>query len=538
MLDITFITSNTIKLAHARHLSSKYNVNILHYKKKYYGVGYNEPRTLDKAQLLESSMNDAIRRWKKYVSSNTQLFFIEDTSVKIDALSTNNNEFPGADIKYWMIDKKFSELDKELRNRNNNRQVSVTSHIVLFLTKDIKSTENSNHIYRIFTSTIHGKIVDAEYLIETNILYPWLDNKTFNKWFVPNGFDVPISLLNISDADKVDFRSGAFQEMYDFIGKYYNIRQVTNNGKLTKGNIFFQFAPLYLISGPTCAGKSTIGKYLLETYGYYHIEASDFMSLKYYETHGTNFTIDKNNFASELLKIDPLAVVQSITKFMLLKKIYNEFIVTGFRTPYEIDCFQERFPGQDFRIIYLTSDFNIRFSRWQKRNRDVHAYSIERFQQINELQSKMGLPSIENNSNTMIFENSQEGFDVLYNNFTNIFIDKNIKIKKIYNIHIQADELSLEKAILIALAIKYRQDECRYFTTTEISHLINENFEKINKNKNNVSRYFNQSYYPYYEIKVDKNKRKYKLSPTGYSEAIFLLSNFKDYPSRLPIPKN
>lgn len=61
----------------------------------------------------------------------------------------------------------------------------------------------------------------------------------------------------------------------------------------------------------------------------------------------------------------------------------------------------------------------------------------------------------------------------------------------------------------------------------EVSHLINNTFKGVTKNKNNISRYFNQAYYPYYEIKKENGKNKYKLSPTGYSEAIFSIRNIK-----------
>ena len=47
------------------------------------------------------------------------------------------------------------------------------------------------------------------------------------------------------------------------------------------------------------------------------------------------------------------------------------------------------------------------------------------------------------------------------------------------------------------------------------------------KHKDNVSRYFNQRFYPYYEI-IENNKRlKYKLSPTGYSKAYSIIKSLK-----------
>jgi inosine/xanthosine triphosphate pyrophosphatase family protein/adenylate kinase family enzyme len=525
MLDITFITSNITKLAHARHLSEMYDVNVLHYKKKYYGIGYLEPRTPDKKHLLEESMNDAITRWKKNVSNNkTQLFFIEDTSVKIDALSDCNNEVPGTEIKYWMAEQNFLKLDSELKKRNNNRRVSVTSHIVLFLTKYIQERENHNDEYIMFTSTSTGKIINKECSIDTNILYPWLDNKTFNKWFVPDGFDFPISKLSITDANKADFRREAFEQMFNYIGKYYDITNNSKKNNFLNNNAYLPFIPMYIISGPTCAGKSTVGKYLLEKYGYYHIEASDFMSLKYYETHGTNFLIDKHNFASELLKKDPLVVVKSIFMYIKAKKVYDKFIVTGFRTSDEVTNFCDAFSNQDIKKIYITADFDIRFLRWQKRKRDINKYIIDQFHKINNLQDEMGLLKIKNINDVILFENNIEGIDILNSNFDKHFISNDIIKEKSNDFLNLKGMISLEKAILLTLAIEYYNNDYNYFTTTEISRLINTRFNGVGviKNKNNVSRYFNQSYYPYYEIKTEKNRRKYKLSPTGYSEAKFI----------------
>ena len=108
MIDVTFITSNQTKLAHARYLCRYYQVNILYYKKLFYGVGYKEPRIYDRKQLLADSFSDAVARWRKNVSgSDDRLFFIEDTSVKIDALSNDEKEVPGVDVKYWMQDINF-----------------------------------------------------------------------------------------------------------------------------------------------------------------------------------------------------------------------------------------------------------------------------------------------------------------------------------------------------------------------------------------------------------------------------------------------
>jgi inosine/xanthosine triphosphate pyrophosphatase family protein/dephospho-CoA kinase len=527
MTDITFITSNSTKLAHARHLCKGYDVNILQYKKLFYGIGYTEPRLFDREKLLEESFNDAITRWKKNVSNyGDRLFFIEDTSVRIDALSDDNNEVPGVDVKYWMQSNSFAQLDSELKKKGNNRKASVSSHIILFLTNELKKKLKTEKDHIVFKSTSFGVIVKKEQKFDTQILYPWLDNKTFNKWFVPDGFDVPISMLDISEADKGDFRKGAFEKLLNFLKEHEEIKHIQKSLPVPRLN----FNPLYVVCGPTCAGKSTVGKLLLEKYDYYHIEASDFMTLRYFETHGTKFSIDKNIFAAELLKVNPFFVVESTINYIMTKRIFDNFIITGFRTPDEVENFFKMFLSQDMRRIYITADSSIRYNRWVTRQRDALDYTQNRFDQINKLQEEMGLLKINEMDNTIQYENNKEGLPAFYNDFQEKIIKTPPTSKEIdISLALSTKRIALEKAILLILAIEYRKNESLYHTTTEISHLINNTFKGLTKNKNNISRYFNQAYYPYYEIKKENGKNKFKLSPTGYSEAIFIMRNMKKF---------
>ena len=527
MTDITFITSNPTKIAHARHLCKEFDVNILQYKKLFYGKGYEEPRLYDRDILLKESIKDAIKRWKKNVSNyGNRLFFIEDTSVRVDALSENNSEVPGVDIKYWMQVHDFFQLDAKLKDRENNRKVSISSHIVLFLTNELKRKINTENDYIIFESTAYGTVALEEHKFDTQILYPWLDNKTFNKWFVPDGYDVPVSMLDIVDADKVDFRKGAFEQMLNFLKEHEEIKHTQKNSILQR----LPFSPLYIICGPTCSGKSTIGKFLLEESDYYHIEASDFMTLRYFETHGTKFSVDKNIFAAELLKSNPLFVVESIINYVISKKIYDNFVITGFRTPCEVENFSKIFPASVVKRLYITANSQIRYNRWVNRQRDGDNYTRTRFNKINKLQEEMGLLGVRELSDTILYKNNKNGLNVFYNDFQKKIIGIAPISKEVdINSFLSISRITLEKAILIILALEYRKNESQYYTTTEISHLINNTFKNLikNKNKNNISRYFNQAYYPYYEIRKISGKNKYKLSPTGYSEAISIMRNIR-----------
>lgn len=527
MTDLTFVTSNQTKLAHARYLCRDYHVNILSYKKFYYGIGYDEPRIYDRKQLLTASFYDAAARWKRNVSgSEGRIFFIEDTSMRLEALSDDENEVPGVDVKYWMKSTNFEKLDAELKKHGNNRKCSVTSHIILFLTEDLKKKSGIYDDYKIFTSTAYGSVTEKEHSFDTNILYPWLDNKTFNKWFVPEGYDVPVSMLDIDCADTGDFRKDAFKEMLYFLKTYGAIedkRQIPNQLSL-------EFYDSYIICGRTCSGKSTLGKHLVDDYGYYHIEASEFMTHKRLDTHGTRSKVDKHLFAAEVLKTEPVFVVNRLIEYMHRNNIYERFVITGFRTKDEIQDFLVRFHSERLRLVFVNTCFEERFRRWKLRQREQDVYTEERFRDIDRVQDGMGIGEVATMQGIIPLSNDTTEVTDIYKCFARKFLRNQKKEHaNIVNKELRYVKISLERAILITLALEFRKDQSRWYTTTEIAHLVNNYFKLIKRNKNNVSRYFNQAFYVYYEVQCVNRKNRYRISPIGYSEAIYILRHINHY---------
>jgi dephospho-CoA kinase/inosine/xanthosine triphosphate pyrophosphatase family protein len=522
MLDITFLTTNSVKLSHIRYLSRNWDVNINQHRLFHYGVGYEEPRLFERNSLLEESVKDAIIRWKKNISKlENRFYFLEDTSVVIHALSEDGKEVPGVDIKYWMRENTFEKIDSLLKLKGNNRNVTVYSHIVLVLTKDLK--EKFNKEYIIFKSKTNGKIINEEISFETNILYPWLDNSTFNKWFVPDNESLPISMLPINRADEYDFRKTALEKMLRFLEKNNKFPR----GKSRDIDLTLLFKPIFIICGPTCAGKTTIGKYLSENYDYYHIEASDFMTLEFLKTHGHKSKFDIGDFAKAKLREKPYIVVDNIINHLEYLVNINSIVVTGFRTPQEVEYFQMKSPYQgEFITVYIDADSDIRFNRWKERNRELNNTSKSKFKKINQLQCEMGVDDIKKVKDVSFVDNCSSLEDY-YKVFSKDFF-LNRMLKEVINTKIE--DLSpklLEDAIVLALAIDYRDNNQTYLTTTEISRKINSSFKKLekDKHKDNVSRYFNQKTYIYYEVKVIDEKLKYRLSPTGYSYVLTLLKD-------------
>lgn len=541
MFRLLFLTSSRVKLQHARYLCRNHNLEIV--EKSNYGVAYNEPRTPDRDKLFKESLEDAKKRLLKQMRGKAilpteemplmqnnaffqdiplvldKLFFIEDTSVRIHALSSGQNDIPGTEIKYWMREHDFPSVDKLLKEYGNDRRVTVRSDVLLYLPEYLRKGQDKD--YRLFTSIKHGTITEKEYNFKTNELFPWLDNQSFNKWFVPCDCKRPISMLSKKEADKHDFRAGAFKDMLVFLEKEQIVRKKgSKKEKVTQEVLSLFDTPAFLVCGLPCAGKTTLGEFLSNKHGYYHIEASDFMCLSYYERHGINSTVRIPDFAEKVLKDTPSIVVdQTLAHLAMLKDV--PFIITGFRSPKELEIFVKRYRGLNTVCqVLIDADSEIRYQRTLERKREGdNVSSKEDFSNRDDQQLGMGLREITEKLRKKIILNNSD-FESYFQSFLKNYPKVPSLKNRYFPIVPEERPKELGDAILIALL-----KEDQYLTTTEIAHRINSCFPngKMKTSKNNVSRYFNHKFHPYYEINKKNNKTKYFLSPTGRSRALFLL---------------
>jgi len=515
MIELIFFTSSSIKLAHARYLCREYDVKITGFREKTFGANYFEPRIFDREKLIEQSYQDALIRWNKSSLANHQkLFFLEDTSVAIEALSSEQ-ETPGLDIKYWMAETNFSILNAQLETLGNNRSCTVRSDLVLHLTPDLKKITQDKS-YLCFTSSSIGSVVNEEHYIDTNPMYPWLDNKTFNKWFVPKNCSKPISLLSIEEADRYDFRAPAFKKMLSFLEQHGKISKRSTS--FTQPSLLAE-VPLIIICGPSCAGKTTLAEYIVDHYNYYHIEASDFMYLSYYQRHGVGSSVNIGDFAELALREQPEIVAEQILK-NLESNPSIPTVITGFRSPLELNWFQRYYQGYyPIRTVFVDANKELRFQRSTNRQREEVQDTWERFSARDEQQASMGLSELFNTLVNDRIENATT-LDVFFKDFELRYLHE---IQGNYTL-VRYGKLKvgpLERLILTALASQ--RETRQFYTTTEIAHLINISLNTNEyRSKNNVSRYFNQRFYPYFEIKLIDGKRKYRLSNTGLARARLL----------------
>jgi dephospho-CoA kinase/inosine/xanthosine triphosphate pyrophosphatase family protein len=561
MIELFFLTTNRVKFDHLKYLLKEQEISLKPYRD--YGRPYDEPHISDRERLLISSLQDANKRLHKtnvkssldlelalYLEEESpknikadiglreklaslfqdRLFIIEDTSVKIDALSTDDAEFPGVDVKFWMKETSFDELDALLKKHDNNRKVTVRSDIVLYLPKNFRSILDTE-FYKVFTGISGGKIVDSEFSIKTDPMYPWLDGRTFNKWFVPESENVPISMLPITSATNHDFRRKAIDGLVEFLRKLNLISEAQKYSNSPPSQTTIFNSPSFVVCGPSCAGKTVLAEHLVNKYGYYHIEASDFMHREFYSKHGTKSEVSIHEFASRALKDDPQIVSRQIINH--LEEIQSQnVIISGFRSPLEIEPL--RTSKSQYEFCYIKADQKIRFERNRARARNDAAKDEESFKRRDELQFSMGLDEIE----------GLHFFDKIINetdlpHYLGVFSKKHLAgaptVSKIEENFLPKDKtnlfLNLEESVLVSLLIESRKED-EYYTTTEIASKINKyvkdyrigsSGEKIVTNKNNVSRFFNQKFYPYFEIISFNGINKFRLSTTGRSRAMSVI---------------
>jgi inosine/xanthosine triphosphate pyrophosphatase family protein len=331
MTKIFFITSSQTKLMNARYLARNMDVEIV--PQPNYGIAYNEPRDVDRMSLLRESFFDALHRWSKSVNSKNHFFFIEDTSVIIPALSDENNEVPGLDIKFWMQGMDFPTLDSLLKQIGKGRSAIVRSDVVLYLPPDLQRSEPDGSRYKVFTHLTEGSITEQSVAVKTNPLFPWLDNTSFNKWFVPKGETTVLSKLPITKADKHDIRKGSVGAMLNFLESKHIIGQRRSTSTWAKESLLPMGWPkLVILCGLPCSGKTTLGTFLSEQCGYLHLEASDFMRMAYQRRNKEDSTLGLDSFATKALKSNPGIVVEEILK-NLERSSEPLPAITGFRDP-------------------------------------------------------------------------------------------------------------------------------------------------------------------------------------------------------------
>jgi inosine/xanthosine triphosphate pyrophosphatase family protein/dephospho-CoA kinase len=379
-LQIFFYTSSLPKYLHARTVFERSGLMVHEFKSR--REPYSEDYAAGKEKLLERAINEILGS-----VGTGSLFFVEDTSLRIDALSTQQEDYPGLSVKEWFPSTTFDALDRELRLKGNNRRAVIKSDIALHV------PGLTRPVY--FHGETAGLVANQEPSFEENPQYPWLTPNTFNGWFIPEGATRPLGQMSLEESWHYDFRTRALEQLLGRLEEYTGILNLV--GSYTRRPIEAPVEQLSLLPplaeprslivvGHTCAGKTTFGEYARTQYHLDFVEASSVLRM----IQGVQVDGGADPFMSAketLEELGPDAVARKILQ-LYGSRIDKGIVITGFRTIEELEVTKKQIPRA--KIVLIEAAERTRFQRHLERRRQT-VRSLEQFRELDEQQWSFGL---------------------------------------------------------------------------------------------------------------------------------------------------
>lgn len=378
---VYFYTTSSDKYLQARYVFNRCGLPLRQFRSK--TDSYHETESHGTEVLLTEAL-DEIRA----SLGDSSLFFVEDTSVVIDALSDEGRDVPGLHVKEWFAKTRFADLDSDLRRSGRGRGARIYSDIALHIPGLARPA--------FFHGEVCGAVADSAPDFLANQQHPWLTPDTFNGWFIPEGTDRRLGEMSIEESLRYDFRVKALLDLIDRLEEYTAILNLPSAGYQTKPKptrraqteLFTTQRPAFLVIGPTCAGKTTFAEQA-EQRELQHIEASTIVRSLGERASGENPAV----FAARMLSEHGADVVaRRILDWFEEVRLDSGFVISGFRTVEELLAIKEVKPGT--QVVLVDADPRIRLERYLKRSRDGEPISIDELETIDDEQAAFGLLSV------------------------------------------------------------------------------------------------------------------------------------------------
>lgn len=398
-VQVFFYTSNIHKYLQARLVFERAGLILQHFKSS--TEPYFEDYTGTKQQLLARAVSEL----RESISSGS-LFFVEDTSLRIETLSEPARDYPGVAVKEWFSQTRFEQLDSLLVGRSNDRRATIKSDIALHI------PGLGRPIF--FEGTVSGVVSTSPPNFPENAKYPWLTPKNFNGWFIPDGAEKRLGEMSIEEAWGYDFRIRALESLLSRLEEYTGILNLyppaySRRQHLDLSTQMPLFTGLLLIVvGPSCAGKTTFGEYAQEKHEAMHIEASAVLRMLHRDE--SDDASDAFTFAKEFLSRNGPDIIARKIVQIHSSKFDKGVVITGFRTIEEIEFIKDSFPQA--HIAYIEASERTRLERQIARGRTTDCLTLEDCRRSDEQQASFGLlPVAEHIADTRILnEGSMDDF--------------------------------------------------------------------------------------------------------------------------------
>jgi inosine/xanthosine triphosphate pyrophosphatase family protein/dephospho-CoA kinase len=386
---VVFFTSSLAKYLQAKLVFEGTGLLLTHRRNS--DEPYRENYDGTKEELIETAIHEILKRG----GAGGALFFIEDTSIRIEALSMEEDN-PGLAAKEWFQRTSFEELDAVL-SQLGDRRASVHSCIGLSM------PGLPRPVY--FYGTTHGTVAEKPAQFIPDASYPWLAPDNFSAWFIPDGAKSTLSEMSFEASLDYDFRVRSLLGLLDRLEEYtlamnaaspvYSARSSNQNKRtptVGQGELFQVVAPsstIWLIIGPTCAGKTTLGNYSQQHIDCHVVDASAIVRSIRRELGRDESAI--SDFAAALLDergpdVVARRIAQSYGGFLARGE---SLIITGFRAIEEVEYFREEYPN--VRVISVEAAPRIRYGRYLRRGTRTVLDSYDAFRKHDAQQYAFGL---------------------------------------------------------------------------------------------------------------------------------------------------
>jgi len=374
-----FYTSSVAKYLHARVVFSRSGLILHEFKSR--REPYSEDYDAGKKVLLARAIAEILSS----VGSGS-VFFVEDTSLRIDALSVGAEDYPGLRVKEWFPQVDFKDLDASLRGKDDRRAV-IKSDIALHV------PGLDRPVY--FHGETAGCIAECLPVFEENPQFPWLTPHSFNGWFVPEGATRVLGQMSLEESWQYDFRTKALEQLISHLEEYTAVLNAPSSAYVRKepptsvDQLSLLPVPeehkLFVVVGHTCAGKTTFGEYA-QNAGLTFVEASDVLRM----IARSKGVVETDPFSLAKATLDQFGndvVARKIAQ--LYPAIDRGLVISGFRTIEELELIKRQIAHAQVVLVEATE--RTRYQRHLERGRYESVRSFEDFRTHDVRQWSLGL---------------------------------------------------------------------------------------------------------------------------------------------------
>lgn len=396
VLSIFFYTSNLDKLLQARLVFSRFGYQLRHFR------GRREPYDEDETQDTQTLLHQAVRQVASEFGVRS-LFFVEDTSLRIEALS-DDADFPGLAVKRWFAATSFAEVDRQIELRGGDRRCTVKSNIALHI------PGLSRPLF--FYGETSGTIALSPPEFTASLQYPWLTPTTFNGWFIPDGARQRLGEMEFEASLSYDFRARALialiqrlEELNASINLGSAFYTVRRGSQAQAGQLWLPGSGpwVVIIVGHKCAGKTTLSDHLASRGDTTVFEASTVLRDLAAEC---GVSLQSSESAAAFLQQKGMDAVARKIGDYLERDTSRLRVVTGFRTIEELLHIRKRFALT--HVILVEADETVRFERHIRRAREGEPKTFVDFQGQDEAQRRFGVMRVSSEiADTVIMNDGQ-----------------------------------------------------------------------------------------------------------------------------------